>query len=103
MKRRYYRLKKIQNHAGSATIPFYFWVFHTHRPEKWLPQALPIALATDYNPGSTPSGNMNFVVATCQNENDSWGRINAATINAAYAMGISDTHMEASLSEKSES
>jgi imidazolonepropionase len=24
MKRRYYRLKKIQNHAGSATIPFYF-------------------------------------------------------------------------------
>jgi hypothetical protein len=25
---------------------------------------LPLALATDYNPGSTPSGNMNFVVAT---------------------------------------
>jgi imidazolonepropionase len=55
---------------------------------------LPLALATDYNPGSAPSGNMNFVVATaCIKMNLSPEEaINAATINGAYAMGLSDTH-----------
>jgi imidazolonepropionase len=55
---------------------------------------LPIALATDYNPGSTPSGNMNFVVATAciKMKMTPEEAINAATINGAYAMGISDTH-----------
>ena len=55
---------------------------------------LPLALATDYNPGSTPSGNMNFVVATAciKMRLTPEEAINAATINGAYAMGISDTH-----------
>lgn len=55
---------------------------------------LPIALATDYNPGSTPSGNMNFVVATAciKMKMTPEEAINAATINGAYAMGISETH-----------
>jgi imidazolonepropionase len=55
---------------------------------------LPIALATDYNPGSTPSGNMNFVVATAciKMKMTPEEAINAATINGAYAMGISKTH-----------
>lgn len=55
---------------------------------------LPLALATDFNPGSTPSGNMNFVVSTaCIKMNMTPEEaINAATINGAYAMGISDTH-----------
>jgi imidazolonepropionase len=55
---------------------------------------LPIALATDYNPGSTPSGNMNFVVATAciKMKMTPEEAINAATINGAYAMGISSTH-----------
>ncbi|KIA98547.1 imidazolonepropionase [Flavobacterium sp. KMS] len=55
---------------------------------------LPIALATDYNPGSTPSGNMNFVVATAciKMRMTPEEAINAATINGAYAMGVSDTH-----------
>ncbi len=55
---------------------------------------LPLALATDYNPGSTPSGNMNFVVSTaCIKMNlTPEEAINAATINGAYAMGISETH-----------
>jgi imidazolonepropionase len=53
---------------------------------------LPLALATDYNPGSTPSGNMNFVVATaCIKMNMTPEEaINAATINGAYAMGLSN-------------
>jgi imidazolonepropionase len=55
---------------------------------------LPIALATDFNPGSTPSGNMNFVVATAciKMKMTPEEAINAATINGAYAMGISATH-----------
>lgn len=55
---------------------------------------LPLALATDYNPGSTPSGNMNFVVSTaCIKMNMTPEEaINAATINGAYAMGISNQY-----------
>ncbi|PRZ22890.1 imidazolonepropionase [Flavobacterium granuli] len=54
---------------------------------------LPLALATDYNPGSTPSGNMNFVVATAciKMKMTPEEAINAATINGAYAMGVSET------------
>lgn len=55
---------------------------------------LPLALATDFNPGTTPSGNMNFVVATAciKMKMTPEEAINAATINGAYAMGISQTH-----------
>ena len=49
-----------------------------------------MALATDYNPGSSPSGNMNFVVAlSCiQMKMLPEEAINAATLNGAYAMGL---------------
>ena len=49
-----------------------------------------IALASDYNPGSSPSGNMNFVVAlSCiQMKMLPEEAMNAATINGAYAMGV---------------
>lgn len=49
-----------------------------------------IALASDYNPGSSPSGNMNFVVAlSCiQMKMLPEEAINAATINGAYAMEV---------------
>ncbi|MFT4612804.1 MAG: imidazolonepropionase [Glaciecola sp.] len=55
---------------------------------------LPLALATDYNPGSTPSGNMNFVVSTAciKMKLTPEEAINAATINGAYAMGISNSY-----------
>ncbi|WP_136667965.1 imidazolonepropionase [Flavobacterium sp. H122] len=61
---------------------------------KMLEAGLPLALATDYNPGTTPSGNMNFVVATAciKMKMTPEEAINAATLNGAYAMGISDTH-----------
>lgn len=59
-----------------------------------IKSGLPLALATDFNPGSTPSGNMNFVVATAciKMKMTPEEAINAATINGAYAMGISKTH-----------
>ena len=55
---------------------------------------LPLALASDFNPGSTPSGNMNFVVATAciKMRMTPEEAINAATLNGAYAMNISSTH-----------
>ncbi|WKL44378.1 imidazolonepropionase [Flavobacterium sp. ZE23DGlu08] len=63
---------------------------------------LPLALATDYNPGSTPSGNMNFVVATAciKMKMTPEEAINAATINGAYAMGISATHGSITIGKK---
>ena len=61
---------------------------------KMMAAGLPLALATDYNPGTTPSGNMNFVVATAciKMKMTPEEAINAATLNGAYAMGISATH-----------
>lgn len=55
---------------------------------------LPLALATDFNPGSSPSGNMNLVVSLgCIKMNMTPEEaINAATINGAYAMGLGETH-----------
>ena len=63
---------------------------------------LPIALATDFNPGSTPSGNMNFVVATAciKMKMTPEEAINAATINGAFAMGISKTHGSITIGKK---
>ncbi len=57
---------------------------------KMIDSGLPLALATDYNPGSTPSGNMNFVVSTAciKMKMTPEEAINAATINGAYAMGL---------------
>lgn len=61
---------------------------------KMIDEGLAIALATDFNPGSTPSGNMNFVVSTAciKMRMTPEEAINAATINGAYAMGLSSSH-----------
>jgi imidazolonepropionase len=61
---------------------------------KIIDAGLPLALATDYNPGSTPSGNMNFVISTACIKMKMMPEeaINAATINGAYAMGLEKTH-----------
>jgi imidazolonepropionase len=57
---------------------------------KMIDAGLPIALATDYNPGSSPSGNMPFLVAlSCiQLKMLPEEAINAATLNGAYAMEL---------------
>jgi len=69
---------------------------------KMINAGLPLALATDFNPGTTPSGNMNFVVATAciKMKMTPEEAINAATINGAYAMGISDTHGSVTVGKK---
>ena len=62
--------------------------------EKLIHHDIPFALATDYNPGSSPNGNMNLVIAlACIKMNISpEAAINAATINGAYAMEIQDEY-----------
>ncbi|GAB4144082.1 MAG: imidazolonepropionase [Bacteroidia bacterium] len=55
---------------------------------------LPLAVASDYNPGSCPSGNMMQMLSLLciAHKMTPEEAINAATINGAYAMGLSDTH-----------
>ncbi len=69
---------------------------------RMLNAGLPLALATDFNPGTTPSGNMNFVVATAciKMKMTPEEAINAATINGAYAMGLEKTHGSITLGKK---
>ncbi|MFB9052338.1 imidazolonepropionase [Formosa undariae] len=54
-----------------------------------IDSGLPLAIASDYNPGTAPSGNMNFIVSTAciKMKMTPEESINAATINGAYAMG----------------
>ncbi len=61
---------------------------------KMLEAGLPLALASDFNPGTTPSGNMNFVVATAciKMKMTPEEAFNAATINGAYAMDCLDAY-----------
>ncbi len=63
---------------------------------------LPLALASDFNPGTSPSGNMNFVVAEAciKMKMTPEEAINAATLNGAFAMGISDTHGSITVGKK---
>ena len=85
---------------GSNTMPValpscsYFLSIPYTPGRQIIDAGLPLALATDYNPGSTPSGNMNFVVSTAciKMKLTPEEAINAATINGAYAMGISNQY-----------
>lgn len=81
---------------GSRTIPTLlpscsFFLGIPYGPARKLIEAdLPVALATDFNPGTTPSGNMNFVVSLgcIKLRMLPEEAINAATLNAAAAMGL---------------
>lgn len=80
---------------------FFLGIPYTPAREMMI-NGLPLALATDFNPGSTPSGNMNFVVSTAciKMKMTPEEAINAATINGAYAMGISETHGSITIGKK---
>jgi imidazolonepropionase len=59
---------------------------------KIIDSGLPVALASDFNPGSAPSGNMQFILSMGSIAYKMLPEegINATTINGAYAMGISE-------------
>jgi len=93
---------------GSGTMPTLlpgaaFFLGMTDPPaRKMIEAGLPLAMASDYNPGSSPSGNMKLVVSLgcirlrlLPEE-----AINAVTINAAYAMGLSESHGSITVGKK---
>lgn len=92
--------KEIEALKGSETMPTglpgcSFFLNLPYAPLKqMINSGLSVALATDFNPGSTPSGNMKMVLslACIKMRLTPAQAINAATINGAYALGISDTH-----------
>jgi imidazolonepropionase len=61
---------------------------------KMIDAGLPVSLASDYNPGSSPSGNMNFVMslACIKLKMTPEEALNASTINAAHAMELGESH-----------
>ena len=67
-----------------------------------IDNGLPLCLASDYNPGSTPSGNIPFVLSlACINMKlTPEEAINAVTINGAYAMDLSQTHGSIAVGKK---
>ena len=93
---------------NTATMPValpscsYFLSIPFTPARKMIATGLPLALASDFNPGSSPSGNMNFVVATAciKMKMTPEEAINAATINGAYAMGIANTHGSITIGKK---
>jgi imidazolonepropionase len=100
--------KEIAALLGSGTMPTLlpgaaFFLGMTDPPARRMIEAgLPLAMASDYNPGSSPSGNMKLVVSMgcirlrlLPEE-----AINAVTLNAAYAMGLSETHGSITVGKK---
>ncbi len=86
-------IKMLGRYNGCSTLlpSAAFFLRMQYQPAGRLIEAgAAIALASDYNPGSSPSGNMNFVIAlSCiQMKMLPEEAINAATINGAFAMEI---------------
>ena len=61
---------------------------------KMIDAGLPVAMASDYNPGTSPSGNMNFIqsLGCIKYGMTPEETLHATTINSAYAMGISENY-----------
>ena len=89
---------EIEALKGSETMPTmlpgcsFFLGLPYGKAKDYIEAGLPVALASDYNPGSSPSGDMRFVMALgcIQMRLTPEQSFNACTINGAYAMGVSD-------------
>jgi imidazolonepropionase len=88
---------EIESLLGSETMPTIlpgaaFFLEMDYAPvRKMISAGLPVAMASDFNPGSSPSGNMQFILsmACVKYRMLPEEAINAVTINSAYAMGLS--------------
>ncbi|MEO8085436.1 MAG: imidazolonepropionase [Bacteroidota bacterium] len=93
---------------NSATMPTilpgaqYFLQLQHPPVRKMIDAGLPVAIASDYNPGSSPSGNMMQMVslACIQYKMTPEEAFNATTLNSAYAMEVSDTHGSIAIGKK---
>lgn len=91
---------EIESLKGTDTMPTVlpgaaFFLEMAYAPvRKMISAGLPVAMASDFNPGSSPSGNMQFVLsmACIKYRMLPEEAINAVTINSAYAMGLSDQY-----------
>ena len=85
---------------GSETMPTvlpgaaFFLDMKLAPVRRMIDAGLPVALASDYNPGTSPSGNMNFIqtLGCLKYGMTPEETIHATTINSAYAMGISESY-----------
>ena len=92
--------EEIKTLLGSETMPTllpgasFFLGMQDPPVRKMISAGLPVAIASDYNPGSSPSGNMKFIMSLGCIKLKMLPEevINAVTINSAYAMGLSGTH-----------
>ena len=90
--------KEIEVLQGSATMATMlpgaaFFLNSVYPPaRRMIESGLAVSIATDYNPGSAPCGKMSFMIslACIKMKMTPQEALNAATINAAYAMGITD-------------
>jgi imidazolonepropionase len=91
---------EIEALLNSETMPTllpgaaFFLGLHYQPARKMIEAGLPIALASDYNPGSSPSGSMPFTLslACVKLKMLPEEAFNACTINSAYAMELEKTH-----------
>jgi len=92
--------EEIKALLGSETMPTllpgasFFLGLPDPPARKMIDAGLPVAMASDFNPGSSPSGNMKLIMSLgcIKLKMLPEEAINAVTINSAYAMGISETH-----------
>lgn len=92
--------EEIEVLQNSNTIPTllpstaFFLRLHYPPARKMIENGLPVSLASDYNPGSSPSGNMFFIMslACIQMKMLPEEVINASMVNASFAMEVNETH-----------
>ena len=100
--------EEIASLLGSGTMPTLlpgaaFFLGMVNPPvRKMIEAGLPVAMASDYNPGSSPSGNMKFIMSLgcIRMKMLPEEVINAVTLNSAYAMGLSGTHGSITVGKK---
>ena len=89
---------EIESLRGAVTMPTmlpgssFFLGLPYGRAKDYIEAGLGVALASDYNPGSSPSGDMRFVMAMgcIRMRLTAVQALNAVTLNSAYALGVSD-------------
>ncbi|MDC3220679.1 imidazolonepropionase [Flavobacteriales bacterium] len=94
--------------GASETMPTllpstaFYLKLHYPPARKIIDAGLPVAMATDYNPGSSPSGKMTFILSLASIHMKMLPEegINAVTLNSAYAMDVLDTHGSITVGKK---
>lgn len=100
--------EEISTLLNSQTMPTvlpstaFYLTLHFAPARQMIEAGLPVAIASDYNPGSSPSGNMSFVIslACIKMKMTPEEAICAATLNAAYALELSDSQGSIELGKK---